>query len=741
MKRALTATILVFLAVLALALMRHAPPPPRGVDAPPDAFSAARASVVQRALAGEGASRVVGSDENARGRAAIERELKSAGWKTETQEAFSCGRHGACAFVKNVVATREGREPEAGAVLLMAHHDSVACSPGASDDGAGTAAVVEAARAIAAGPPLRRTVVAVLTDGEEAGLLGAWAFVASHPIAPKIKAAVNVDSRGGSGPSAMFETSAGNAWIVGVLAHALTRPVTSSLFSEVYRRMPNDTDFTTVKERVQGVNFANIGGIEHYHTPLDTMANADAGTLQHHGEQALAMTRALAEAGPELDAPVDRSKDAVWFDVLAFFVVRWPVSWTMSLALAALALAIGQSVRMRALPGGLGLAGSLVALASAIVASVAAGASLKALGALPAPWIAHPLPALISLHGATITAAAAGAAFVARRSTPRALWAGTWLTWSALGVIVAAVAPGASFLFVVPALTAGLAAFLPLGVASAVPACVAALIWVPLAFPLYDALGFVLPPITCVSTSILASTLPPLLAETRARRPFFAGALAVLALIVVARIVPPFSAAHPQRVNVVFRQDAPDDARVFVEASWAHASWGRAPAAMLGALGALGAQTRTEASTPWSAPAPAAKTDAIAASPPRAEILEAKSAGGQRRVRAHLASTRGARTLMLIFPSARRVDVRVMGQPAPLRDGALLLRGVGPEGLDVDVVADGAEPLDVTLLDSTPGIPAGTRAGMAGAVLAARPPEAAQTQEGDITLVGSAHHF
>ena len=33
----------------------------------------------------------------------------------------------------------------------------------------------------------------------------------------------------------------------------------------------------------QGVNFANIGGVVHYHTPLDNFENADTSTLQHHG--------------------------------------------------------------------------------------------------------------------------------------------------------------------------------------------------------------------------------------------------------------------------------------------------------------------------------------------------------------------------------------------------------------------------------------------------------------------------
>jgi hypothetical protein len=518
-------------------------------------------------------------------------------------------------------------------------------------------------------------------------------------------------------------------------ARKLTRPVTSSLFYEIYRRMPNDTDFTTVKGLVQGVNFANIARIEHYHTPLDTIDHADPRTLQHHGEQALAMTRALAEAGPELDAAPDRTRDAVWFDVLAFFVVSWPASWTLGIALVALALVVAQTIRLRAWKGGgVGLAASLAASFGALVASIGVGAVLKMFGALPAPWVAHPLPALLSLHIASIAAGSGAAMFVARRSTPRALWAGTWLTWAALGVLVATIAPGASFLFVIPALAAGLAARLPLGVASAVPACAAALLWMPIAIPVHDAMGFAVPALTCVTTILLVSTLPSLIAGAPRRSPAAAAALSV-ALAIVAVIVPPFSAEHPQRVNVVFRQDADHLTRVFIGASWAHNPWGTAPASMRRALGDP-SRVRTETPTPWSAPALASEAPRIDLPSPQVDVVDGSVADGTRRVRAHLRSPRGARTLMVVLPAARRVDVTVMGQSAPPRNGAILFRGVGPEGLEVDFVADGVDAIDVTVLDSTHGVPASSD--LARAVVSARPREAAETQEGDVTLTARA---
>jgi hypothetical protein len=738
MTRALAVTLLLFAAILGVAAVRYAPPAARGPSAPSDTFSEARARGVLSALSGSGASRATGTDENARARALLEGELGRAGFSSEIQRATSCSRHGTCARVANVIATRPGREPGAGAVLLMAHYDSVPCGPGASDDGLGVAAVVEAARALGASPPLRRTVVIVLTDGEESGLLGANAFVQQHPLAKTVRGVVNVDARGTSGPSAMFETSAGNGWLVGKLAQTATRPVTSSLFYEIYRRMPNDTDFTSVKGLAHGVNFANIAGVERYHTPLDSLEHAGAGTLQHHGDQALAMVRALAESGDELDAPHDRARDAVWFDVLATFIVRWPVSASLGLALVALALVAGWSVRMRA--WGIGLVAPLAALLGALAASTLAGVALELCGALPVPWVAHPLPAILLLHLACIGAGLAAASLVARRSSPVAAWAGTWLTWGALGVVTAAFAPGACFLFVVPTLAAGFAAWLRVDVATIIPAFVAAVLWMPLAVLVYDGLGFAVPAVTSIASMLLVTTVPALLSREPWPRRLEVGASAALAAAALAAVVVPvYSADKPQRVNVVFRQDdasegEPPPARVYVEAAWAHMPWGSPPEPMLRALGPSSA-VRREAPTPWSTPVPFAEAPRVALDAPRAVVLETTRSASGSHVRVRLVSPRGARTVALVLPEARRTAITVEGQTASPRNGALVLRAVPPEGIEVALDADGDAPIGVALLDVTPGVPSSSDAALARAVRDARPAEAAQTQEGDVTVV------
>ena len=66
-------------------------------------------------------------------------------------------------------------------VLLGAHLDSVAASPGATDNATGSAAMMEAMRILkAVGVQPRRTIRIALWGGEEQGLLGARAYVREH---------------------------------------------------------------------------------------------------------------------------------------------------------------------------------------------------------------------------------------------------------------------------------------------------------------------------------------------------------------------------------------------------------------------------------------------------------------------------------------------------------------------------------------------------------------------------------
>jgi carboxypeptidase Q len=95
---------------------------------------------------------------------------------------------------RNVVAEIEGTTSEV--VLLGAHLDSWDPGQGAQDDGAGVAAVLEAARILKAlGLKPRRTLRFVFFSGEEQALLGSRAYVEAHRAElDGLRAAVIMDS-------------------------------------------------------------------------------------------------------------------------------------------------------------------------------------------------------------------------------------------------------------------------------------------------------------------------------------------------------------------------------------------------------------------------------------------------------------------------------------------------------------------------------------------------------------------
>jgi hypothetical protein len=78
----------------------------------------------------------------------------------------------------NILGEIPGTDPRAGYVMAGAHLDSWVAGDGASDNGAGVAAVMEAARILARlGVRPKRTIRFALWSGEEQALLGSWAYV------------------------------------------------------------------------------------------------------------------------------------------------------------------------------------------------------------------------------------------------------------------------------------------------------------------------------------------------------------------------------------------------------------------------------------------------------------------------------------------------------------------------------------------------------------------------------------
>jgi len=234
------------------------------------------------------------------------------------------------AVVKNILARLKGTN-NSRAVLLVGHYDTVPESPGASDDGSAVVVLLETLRALKASAPLSNDVIVLFTDGEEDGLLGATAFVSQHPWMKDVGLALNFEARGTSGPALMFETSYQNDWLIRQFAQAAPFPFANSLSYEIYRYLPNDTDFTIFKEGgLAGLNFAFIDGYAYYHTPLDDLAHIDERSLQHQGSYALALT---SHFGNMNLLQTSDGRDAVYFDIFGSVLVHYSGLWVLPFAL------------------------------------------------------------------------------------------------------------------------------------------------------------------------------------------------------------------------------------------------------------------------------------------------------------------------------------------------------------------------------------------------------------------------
>jgi hypothetical protein len=528
----------------ALTAWRLRGPEPKPAAAPANQFSAARALQAERDTIGGTIPHPSGSSANRAVRDRIVARMQSYGYDVRTEKRFACSAHPLCAEVENIIATRPG--DQAGRpVILTVHYDSVPAGPGASDDGIGVASALEIAR-IVRNERFANPIEFLIDDGEELGLLGAEAFVAGRP---EVGAVVNLEARGTSGPSYLFETGSNNRGYLPQVARALPMPITTSLFASIYDRLPNDTDLTVFKrEGLAGVNFAPVGNVNAYHTPNDNIDHVDLRTLQHQGDNALAALRTLGN----LELRHRPHGNAVWFDLLGFFVITWPESWTLFFAvLTALIAILGATLRE-------GRRETLIGVALFILSIVIAALIGIVIGLGQPAFIAHPWP---------LIAAAALAGFLV--ATLRRGIGGIAVGWNILAVVVALLLPGASYLFIVPGLILGIALF----TTDLVAPLVAALLWMPLSLVIYDALGRNGLVVVAVAAALIGSTVPMRSMRFWSRRsPWVAGAdpareragrtaipmtalAVVVILVMIGRMLPAYTATKPQRINVDYYDD------------------------------------------------------------------------------------------------------------------------------------------------------------------------------------------
>lgn len=422
---------------------------------PSHEFQTDRAFARLERILGDEAPHPVDSDANDAVRERLIDEIEALGFAPEIRDDFACVSRWArfdCARVQNVMFWVG--EPRANAILLASHYDSVPAGPGASDDGAGVAASLEIA-AVLKDNPIEQSVLVLITDGEEAGLLGARSFVDTDPYAPLIGAVVNLEARGVEGPVSMFQTGRPNGRDIAVLKSDAMLPVANSVTADIYELMPNDTDASFFLELdIDLANYAFVNGDAFYHTPEDKLANMDKRSLFHTGASGLAAVRAFDGTKPEVEG------NWIYTDYLGLFSLQLPSVFGVPLILLGGVLAGFAAVRI----GGGGIVRAIVSAPLAILLggglAVVCGIAIGALRPEASFAGANPW-ALTGLHGSAVMLGLAFSFWLLwPRVDPLRVLFMHWAWLAILGVTGSVFLPGMAILFCVPLAIVGIAAVL-----------------------------------------------------------------------------------------------------------------------------------------------------------------------------------------------------------------------------------------------------------------------------------------
>jgi hypothetical protein len=552
----------------------------------------------------------------------------------------------------------------------------------------------------------------------------------------RIGLAFNVEARGCRGPSLMFETGPENGRLIREMASVVPHPRATSLTAAVYERMPNDTDFTLLREAgIPGYNLAFIGGIEVYHNALDVPERLDPASVQHHGSTLLALTRRFGA----LDLEDLHAADAVYFNLLGDRLVVYPASWGMPLAVLAVGLfaLLLIRARRRQVFTRAGVLRGLALHALTLLAAAAAGALTWWLAQLCFPsvaWGPYGLPYEAGLWALGLSAVVVGTAAgllrrAARVCTLPDLMVGVLLLWSVLALVTSFLLPGASYLFVWPLLGAtGALLHAQTGAGLRSPgallswtlvALLATLLFAPLVPLLFDALTVRMAGVLAIPIALAFGLFTPLLVHT-GKRPLLPALLGAggLVLLVVLGARAGFDAEHPRSDSLLYLLDADTQEARWISFderpdAWTQHALGEEPSRsplpdFLGRKARKALQKDTEA---------------VQLASPGITLERAEDSPEGRFLELRLRSARGAATLLASIedPSglrALRIDDLSVSLEGLARDERawLLLHGVGEEGRRLGLELDGEATLAIDLCDQTYGF-----AGLPDAPPAERP--------------------
>jgi len=709
-------------------------------DAPETEFSAERAMKHLKVIAQR--PHPVGSPANDEVREYIVAQLRSMGLSPEVQKATSVktlkGRVIA-STVYNVLAKIPGANPSK-AIALDAHYDSMPTTFGAGDCGSCVVTLLETARALKAGPPLKNDVMLLFTDIEEFGpALGARAFFEEHPWASEIGVVLGFEGIGRTGPSIMFEPGPGSGWLIDELGEVTSRPVAQSWFFDVYKRTPTNTDFNVyAKAGLAGLNFVYLNEGTVYHTRLDNIETIDLRSVQHHGDYALSITRHLGNLDLN-NIQNDYSGDSVYFTLFRGWLVNYPASWALPFSIISGLLLIAITV-MGIRKKQATLSGTLWGFLSFFLSVVlSAGLTFGIWTAVyglhdqyHAMFFGRIYNAHLYLFGFMAMAIAVGSTLVIlfrKKAKVTDLTLGALILWWILALVTSLMMPGFSYLFTWPMLFAIVSLAwvywrdqaesaswqrilaLTLGVVPAV------IIYAPSIDIMFQYAPTSLLAITVFMFALLLGLLIPQIdLLTRVRKWWLPGAafLVTLGFLAAGSLTADFSLEQPRPNSIAYFQDTDKGESFWFSKAeqpdaWTSQFFPAGKGIKIRKVGEFLPLSLFDRRSVITASAPA-----VSLAPPDVKILDDQTQGASRRMRLHLTSARSASIITMDVTPRQAIQVITIDEhrikkPEVSKKKSdywgLIYYAVPPEGIEVSIEVNAAQPIKLLVTDQSWDLP------------------------------------
>jgi aminopeptidase YwaD len=208
---------------------------------------------------------------------------------------------------KNIVATIPGVRSAAATVLICAHYDSLAISPGAEDDGSGVAAVLMIAD-IMHHYSFNTTVKFILFSGEEQGLLGSRSYAKNASDANEnIIGVLALDKIGYAitseeGNSLKHHANPASAWMANISRSVACRyPNEIELTVLCLPQDPESDHLSFVEQGYAGSDFVRNATNPFYHTSEDIADHMNFSYLTKVCKLALGTIATIACFSPKLN--------------------------------------------------------------------------------------------------------------------------------------------------------------------------------------------------------------------------------------------------------------------------------------------------------------------------------------------------------------------------------------------------------------------------------------------------------